>query len=63
MKDCTNPEQALQNWMQRDIRFAKWIEQEALQQGMRVLVVNGTSSLAENTSIVEQHFQLGQSES
>ncbi len=61
VKDCTNPEQALQNWMQRDIRFARWIEQEALQQGMRVLVVNGTSSLAENTSIVEQHFQLGQS--
>jgi 2-phosphoglycerate kinase len=63
VKDCTNPEQALQNWMQRDIRFARWVEQEALQQGMRVLIVNGTYSLAENTSIVEQHFHPGQSES
>jgi hypothetical protein len=63
VKDCINPEQALQNWMQRDIRFARWIEQETQQQRMRILVVNGTSSLTENTSIVEQHFHLGQSES
>jgi len=43
VKDCTNPEQALQNWMQRDIRFARWVEQEAQQQRMRILVVNGAS--------------------
>ncbi len=56
---CTNPEQAFQNWMQRDIRFAKFVEGEARHQGMQTLVVDGTHSLAENTALVEQHFQLG----
>ncbi len=56
---CTNPEQAFHNWMQRDIRFARFVEGEARQQGMRTLVVDGTHSLAKNTELVEQHFQLG----
>jgi hypothetical protein len=46
--------------MQRDIRFAQYIEREARRQAMLVLVVDGTRSLAENISIVEQHFQLAQ---
>ena len=28
VKQCDNPELAFHNWMQRDIRFAKWIEAE-----------------------------------
>jgi hypothetical protein len=40
------------------MRFAAFIEREALQRGMSVSVVNGTRSLAENTALVEQYFQL-----
>jgi hypothetical protein len=58
VKTCTHPGRAFHNWMQRDMRFAAFIEREALQQGMSVLVVNGTRSLAENTALVEHHFQL-----
>lgn len=58
VKTCTNPEQAFHNWMQRDMRFAAFIEQEAFQRGMPVLSANGTHSLAENTALVEQYFQL-----
>jgi hypothetical protein len=58
VKTCTNPEQAFHNWMQRDMRFAAFIEQEALQRGMPVLSVNGTRSLAENTALVKQYFRL-----
>jgi hypothetical protein len=61
VKACTNPEQAFQNWMQRDMRFAQFVEQEAQQRRARVLVVNGAHSLTENISTVEQHFQFGSS--
>ncbi len=59
VSECTNPEQAFQNWMQRDIRFAKFVEEDARQQGMQTLVVDGTHSLDENTALVERYFQLG----
>jgi hypothetical protein len=55
---CTDPEQAFQNWMQRDIGFATFIASQATEQGMRVLLVDGKRSLAENIASVEQHFQL-----
>jgi hypothetical protein len=59
VKACTNPERAFRNWMQRDIRFARFAHQQAQQRGASVLVVNGAHSLAENISIVERHFRLG----
>lgn len=55
---CTDPEQAFQNWMQRDIGFATFIASQATKQGMQVLLVDGKRSLAENIAFVEQHFQL-----
>jgi hypothetical protein len=61
VKTCTNPEQAFYNWMQRDIRFAAFIKQEALRQRMPVLIVNETRSLAENTVLLEQYLRLSSS--
>jgi hypothetical protein len=55
---CSDPEQAFQNWMQRDIGFAGVITNHATKQGMRVLLVDGKHSLAENIASVKQHFQL-----
>lgn len=58
VKDCTQPEQAFHNWMQRDIRFASHIVEDAQQRNMRVLVVDGTRSLATNIIEVRQYFKL-----
>jgi 2-phosphoglycerate kinase len=58
VKTCTNPEQAFHNWMQRDRRFAAFIEQEASRRGMAVMVIDGTRSLTDNTTLVERYFQL-----
>ena len=58
VKDTSNPQQAFQNWMERDIRFARFVRQEALQRNLRVLVVDGETSLAENIRLVEEHFNL-----
>jgi 2-phosphoglycerate kinase len=57
VRACTQPEQAFQNWMQRDIQFARLIYQEAQDRRMYVLEVDGTRSLAENTAFVEQYCQ------
>jgi hypothetical protein len=53
---CTNPEQAFANWMQRDISFAAYVVQEALEQGLPWLQVDGQLSLEENIEQIEQHF-------
>jgi 2-phosphoglycerate kinase len=60
VRACTQPGQAFQNWMQRDIQFARFIHKDAQDCGMCVLEVDGTHSLAENTIFVEQYFQFDQ---
>jgi 2-phosphoglycerate kinase len=56
--ECKEPEQALQNWMDRDVAFARWVESRTMAQGLALLQVDGTQSIAENTAWVEQHFRL-----
>jgi hypothetical protein len=54
---CTHPEQAFANWMQRDISFAAYVTQNALEQRLFLMRVDGRQSLEENIEMVEQHFQ------
>jgi hypothetical protein len=58
IKDTSDPQQAFQNWMQRDIHFARFVCHEAEERSMRVLVVDGACSIAENIRLVEEYFQL-----
>lgn len=53
---CSDPEQAFQNWMNRDIRFASYVRQTAQAQGGRVLLVDGVQTIEENTAQVQRHF-------
>jgi hypothetical protein len=62
VKDTSNPVQAFQNWMERDICFARLVRQEAQQRRLPVLVVDGKNSLAENTRLVEKFFWPGEHE-
>ena len=55
---CDNPEVAFDNWMQRDIRFAKWIEAEAGALDLRLLKIDGSRTIAESAAAVADHFQL-----
>jgi hypothetical protein len=55
---CTDPEQAFTNWMQRDISFAAYITQKAIEQELFLIQVNGSHTLEENTRMVERHFQI-----
>jgi 2-phosphoglycerate kinase len=58
VSDCSDPDQAFRNWMERDIRFAMFVSQEATARRLPVLIVDGQRSLTENTETVERHFQL-----
>jgi 2-phosphoglycerate kinase len=53
----SNPEQAFENWMARDARFARWLEQQAQAHDLAWLRVDGTHSLEETAEIIAGHFQ------
>ena len=44
LEGTTNPEQAFENWMQRDILFAQMVRQEAVRLGYPSLVTDGSQS-------------------
>jgi len=44
--------------MERDIRFAEWIEAETSALGLRSLRIDGNRTIAENAREVARHFQL-----
>ena len=55
---CTYPEQAFANWMQRDISFAAYVAQKALEREFLLIRVDGSHSLEESVEVVERHFQV-----
>ena len=55
---CDQPDVAFHNWMERDIRFAEWVEAEAIALDLAVLRVDGKRTLEENAQSVAAHFQL-----
>ena len=55
---CSNPDVAFHNWMERDNRFAKWIEAEARALSLSVLSVDGSRTIEENGETVAAHFHL-----
>ena len=44
LEGTTNPEQAFENWMQRDILFAQMVRKEAMKLGYPSLVTDGSQS-------------------
>ena len=55
---CTNPDLAFHNWMERDVRFAEWVEAEVTALNLALLRVDGKRTLEENAESVAAHFQL-----
>ena len=55
---CHSPDVSFHNWMERDVRFARWIEAEVTALNLAILRVDGTRTLEENAESVAAHFQL-----
>ncbi len=58
LDQCSQPDAALQNWMDRDVAFAAEIERDALAHGYRVMTVTGERSIDENAALVAEYFEL-----
>lgn len=58
LKQCRDPKQAFENWMQRDIKFAKLVEEQCVEQKLYFFRVDGTKTIADNTKIIEKWFGL-----
>jgi hypothetical protein len=55
---CGDPDQALRNWMDRDVAFAEWVTERTQALDLDVLVVDGENSIIENAAAVAAHFRL-----
>jgi hypothetical protein len=58
LAECREPEIAFQNWMERDMRFARWILDETAALGLTALIVDGSTTIEQNADIVAAHFDL-----
>jgi 2-phosphoglycerate kinase len=58
LAQCTKREEAFHNWMERDIRFAQWIEAEASATHLSLLRVDGNRTIEQNAEAVARHFEL-----
>jgi hypothetical protein len=56
--ECAAPEQALQNWMDREVLFAAWVAERAIRLGMSLLLVDGSQTIAAVADQVEAHYGL-----
>lgn len=54
VRQTSAPEQSFNNWMERDIEFARIVCQQAQSLGLSTLVVDGQRDLAQNTALVEK---------
>ena len=58
LDQCKDPQRALQNWMDRDVRFADWVTRKARGLGLKLITVDGKHTIAENAERVAGHFGL-----
>ena len=58
LEGTTNPEQAFENWMQRDILFAQMVRKEAIKLGYSSLMTDGSQSEKQTVEEVARLLKL-----
>ena len=58
VEQCDNPDQAFYNWMERDVRFAEWVQVEVNALGLQLLMVDGSLTIKETAEAIAVQFQL-----
>lgn len=56
LRQCADPQQAFDNWMGRDVAFAKHMASQAACLSLKTLTIDGSRSIHENARRVEAHF-------
>jgi 2-phosphoglycerate kinase len=58
LRQCDDPAQAFENWMQRDIGFADTVERQARERQLRVLRIDGTMGVGALRATAKRWLQL-----
>jgi 2-phosphoglycerate kinase len=58
VEQCDNPDQAFYNWMERDVRFAEWVQVEVNALGLQLLKVDGSLTIKETAEAIAVQLQL-----
>ena len=58
LSECSQPQKAFINWMERDHLFGKKIKKQAEKIGYKVLRIDGKKKIKENFKLVSEHFGL-----
>jgi hypothetical protein len=58
LSECADPEEAFQNWMDRDAGFARWVLSKTNELGLKTVQVDGKRTIAENARLVADFFRL-----
>ena len=56
--ECSKPEKAFINWMERDHRFGEKVKEQAEKLGYKVIYVDGEKTIEDNFDLVSKHFGL-----
>lgn len=58
IKECSNQEQALQNYMNDDLAFGKYILDDAKKLDFKVLEIVHESDIKKNIELISMYFNL-----
>jgi len=58
LSECADPAAAFDGWMRRDALFADHVRTTATAAGYRVIVADGSRTIAETAGIIERHLSL-----
>lgn len=58
LKECRDPQQAFDNWMQRDALFAREVIRQADEHGFHAIVVDGSMDIQTQFKLIQQQFRL-----
>jgi hypothetical protein len=57
LRQCSDPDQAFRNWMNRDIASAQIISAAAVAHGLRMIEVDGQQPIASMAAVIEDQFR------
>ncbi len=58
LKECSDPEQALHNYMSYDLAFGKYVENDAKRLGLKVMTAEKDRDIMKNVEAIASYFKL-----
>jgi hypothetical protein len=56
LSECSDPERAFRNWMDRDARFGRQVAEQVEQAGLNLIIIDGSQSIDQAVRAVENYL-------